>query len=264
MGSLSYAVLTSLFLLSKEGETTTFPEKVDAPISRIYSVGANAENEPSQLVAEVEFPSSCYSLGSSRVELKPDHNVILFHLQAYKQEAACSPSKVTTSQVIEVGVLPEGEYEVRDYKRLHKWGHLKVEHLKAHELAKANLAPVDEIQVKPDPSGLHRLISIRGKLPNSCSTLKVENISVTETNDGVIEVEPRMMTDISSNCVQKPVPYTKVLAVPTKIRSGRYLIHVAGLDTKAFHKIESIENHFPWEGDFMLSSLNEAEGVSTK
>lgn len=101
-------------------------DSVDADIHSV-SLPTNASTDGTiQFVVETSLPADCYSLKPAAIRMVSERNVILFHIEANKIADTCLAGDTRLAEVVTVGPLPKGNYEVRALKDLKVWGKLRV------------------------------------------------------------------------------------------------------------------------------------------
>lgn len=131
MGIIAFKLLMPLVLASGVSSTGETPhrsnEPVNVPIRSISLPTLTGTDGPIQFTVQTELPSDCYELQAPSVRISYERNVILFHLQAVQVRPVCRTSATPFSQVVSVGRLSKGRYEVRSLKDLDEWGVLQVQ-----------------------------------------------------------------------------------------------------------------------------------------
>lgn len=100
---------------------------VDAEIRSVSLPFAAGTDGSLQFLVETNLPANCFSLKPAAVRVSYERNVILFHIEATATQPRCLASDSRLSEVVTVGALPKGSYEVRNLKDLKIWGNLQIQ-----------------------------------------------------------------------------------------------------------------------------------------
>lgn len=73
------------------------------------------------------------------VRFDRDRDVFLFHVSAYEAQSGCEKHPTVQSQMVDLGKLHSGSYEIRELKSLKNWGKIEVEHFEASADASSHL-----------------------------------------------------------------------------------------------------------------------------
>ncbi|MBN8554844.1 MAG: hypothetical protein J0L93_05310 [Deltaproteobacteria bacterium] len=110
-------------------------EKIEAPVSAVYLPARANTLESVKFMVESDLSPLCYQLNDATVRVQFDRNVILVHLDATPTQPHCIQDETKSIQQVNLGMLPKGEYEVRNLKNLKKWGNIIVEKSTKIEIA---------------------------------------------------------------------------------------------------------------------------------
>jgi hypothetical protein len=223
---LTLVVLLNLFALNVFAQST---EMAKIALGSAYiPIGFDNINR-SQVTVEGVFKDTCYRVGPHRVSR--DGNTLTITQSAYVYHGICADVLVPFYQVIELGVMDPGNYNIVDGATGRNLGVLPV--VVAPPKSKTTYpddylyAPVSDATLLVD-SGKHLVIS--GAFTDDCTHFK--EIRVERFNN-VIEVLP--ITERGTNCHRKFLPFqiTKNIDIP----DGHYLLHVRALSGNAVNKM---------------------------
>ncbi len=245
MSSVSVAVsfVVSFMLLAQEGPHDDRPQKIDWPVQAVYTPKGFDDNDVAQFVLVGEFPNTCYSLGGGWAKIYLEYNLILFQYEVFKFNKVCTQVKTPFFKVIDVGILPEGNYKIAHVKNVDRiLSVLPVSHARqGGQVDNFLYAPVQSIFLHNDPLGYRRLVTLTGSFSNTCMRFKDEQTTIgrrTET-DRVIEILP-VVEMIGENCLTQMVPFFKTMEIPESIPSGTYLFHIRTLNGNSINHMDFI------------------------
>lgn len=249
MGSIFFLVhiISSLSLLSLDDPQGEPPYKVDALsyITHVYTPTGYTNNQVAQIVVEGELPSTCYSIGPATIRIDQDlldHNLILFHLEAYKYRNDCLPAKTPFVKTVDIGILPEGRFQIAALKNLRKvYGTLTIRSSEFSVLGRYSFAPVDSIDFVNDPLGYRRLIRLSGHFSNSCMKFVERGINIVQVADNIIDVLPVVDLQTDVPCREVIIPFSKMVEVPEAIKSGKYLFQVSTMNGNTLNRIDFLK-----------------------
>jgi hypothetical protein len=212
------------------------PVTVGAPLTKAYiPIGFDSKNV-AQVVVEGEFTNTCYKVGSAHADVDAVGRVITINQDAYYYPGfLCLQVMVPFSQVVNIGVLGEGDYSIVDGATGQTMGVLPVAKGVGPGPDDYLYAPVGDayIESRTEPARKHTLI-VRGSYFDRCTRLT--EIRVREYKD-VITVQPiTERIGAGENCGTSPVRflYTQEL---NPFLKGDYLLHVRSLNGQALNKL---------------------------
>jgi hypothetical protein len=183
------------------------------------------------------FTSSCFKAGSASADVNPLTKTIQITQKAYVLESSwCLQMLVPYSSVVDVGILPPGDYQVQVVSDL----------AAPKTLENLSIAPASESVAGPDESLYaiaedvsleNGVLKLRGKLPGACVTLK--DIRVLTRKSGIVEVLPLLQTKQAQSCAESFISFEKEIPVSLPWK-GRTLLHVRSLNGQALNKIVEV------------------------
>lgn len=200
------------------------------------------DNDKVQVVIDGWVDNSCDQVLNPKVVVHPDQKTIVVEAQAVRpSEGYCMPVLTRFTSVVDVGVLPHGNWEVVTNN-----GWL-VESLTIEEASSSGpdsyqFANVDEVFVDYAPDRMHERNAdskwsavIKGAFRTSCESL--DFIEVVDSGS-TIEVLPVVKTE-GEICMPREVPFEQRVFLPDIQEKGRYLLHVRTANGGALNQVFS-------------------------
>lgn len=223
------------------------PQRMTPRISQVYIPVGFDNNDVAQIIVEFEFKNSCEDLGNIQTVPHEDFpNVLLLYTEGFRKDDNCLQTTSHRIRPVDLGVLSEGVYEIRDYRNLEKmYGQLSIRKAGTAKIDSRNYAPVDSLIVHADEAGFRRLITLAGTFSNTCLEFVPEQMRIVKTGEKLIEVLPVIDKANRADCMEQETPFLETFKIPDRddalaIRTGRYLIHVRTLNGQSFNKIDHI------------------------
>ncbi len=208
-------------------ETVTF--------DRIYVPVGFDSNDNIEFVGEGRFENGCYRPLAPKTEIDLANKIITVGPLAYKYPGLCVQVILPFSRVVEVGVLPAGEYRILQKGTGRELGKLGVTEARRVEPDNFLYAPVS--QAFFDQNQAQAEIRLKGNLPVPC--MKFEEIKTTITNN-VIVVQPIVRFADPGECSTDPLTYSKIIPVGD-ISAGRYLLHIRSMNGASVNTLVDVE-----------------------
>jgi len=247
MIGIIYGVLSAALTLQFYGNSFDWgqTQSFEPHIIHVYVPVGFDDNDLSQVIVEVEFKDTCEEIGRAVVIPHEDNSKVLqLYVEAHRRSGFCLQVVNRKIKVVDIGVLPEGHYEIRDYKNLSKkYSELHVRKAKTATIDDSTYAPIDSLIMQKDNEGVRRILTLAGTFSNTC--LAFDKIIVAKTHLHLIEVLPIVKMEDREDCLNKDVPFMIHKALPEfkgkqKITSGRYLFHVRTMGGGSFNKIDYV------------------------
>jgi len=217
-------------------------ERFNPPIKEVYVPYGFDDNDLTQVIVEVEFRDTCEEIGRAAIiPHDQEPNVLMVYVEAHKRDGFCLQILNRQIKVVDVGILPEGNYKIRSYNELSReFSDLRVRRAKSSRIDDSTYAPVDSMIIQNDPLGLRRMITLSGTFTNTC--LNFESITIAKTRKNLIEVLPVVRID-EGDCKEKDTPFLVHQAIPDfegerEIKTGRYLFHIRTMNGGSFNKAD--------------------------
>lgn len=222
-------------------EASIQPTLVNANITTVYTPVGFDDNDNAQIIVEGELPNTCYKVGPSRVRVDRDNQVIQFQQLVFRYNGLCLEVKTPFVKTIDIGVLPEGRYQVVSVNKEIKPAILGVHHTENRMPDEFIYAPVDAAVIRKDDLGGRRILMITGAFPNSCMKFPEETNSVIAkmTGKNIIEVLPIVQMD-KGPCLNVMVPFGKSVVLNGDIPTGKYLLYIRTLNGQSYTKLDFI------------------------
>lgn len=203
--------------------------------SKVFTPRGFDNNDNAQIVLDGIFPNTCYKVSEPIVKVDLTNKKIHVKDQAlHFTNTVCLYMLVQYFKPINLGVLPEGKYEILVED---KDGNVKKD--ADLNIAKANsvspdehlYAPVEEAWV--DQSGQIPVLVLRGHFTQSC--LRMKEVLMNDYPD-LIEVLPIAEQVPGVACSDALVPYEE--RVPLKGgQTGRVLVHIRSLNGQSVNRV---------------------------
>jgi len=223
------------------------PQRTNPKIAAVFLPVGFDDDDVAQVIVEFELQNSCEALGNITVIPHEDFpNVLQLYYEGYKREGNCKSAVNHVVRAVDVGVLPEGVYEVRDFKNLEKiYGLLNVRRAFTARIDSNNYAPVDSLVVQADEAGYRRLITLVGTFSNTCLHFVRDQVRIVKTGEKLVEILPVIDKAENANCKEQDVPFIETFKIPDRedalaIRTGRYSFHVRTMNGGSFNKADRV------------------------
>jgi len=204
-------------------------------------------DDVAQVIVEFEMQNTCEELGNITVIPHDEYpGVLQLYYEGFKREGNCKSASNHLVRAVDVGVLSEGVYEIRDFKNLEKiYGLLNVRKALTAKIDSNNYAPVDSLVVHADEAGFRRLITLVGTFSNTCLHFVRDQVRIVKTADKLVEILPVIDKAENANCKEQDVPFIETFKIPERedelaIRTGRYLFHVRTMNGRSFNKADRV------------------------
>ena len=217
-------------------------EIVDVSVNHVFAPTGFDDNDQAQVVVDGMFPNSCYQIAPSSFTIDQENWAIKVYPKAEVRDAVCMQVLVPFSQVIDLGVLPKGDWTIQTGDS---------EHTKALNIKEANNAgPDDELYAAIDNAFVtydHEVgsdvVILEGRYTNSCMTWKKSQV-IHEAPD-VIEILPIVRIDLVEDCEDIEYAFKNVkVPLPNTLTSGRYLLHIRSMHGRAVNRVFSVNPEF--------------------
>lgn len=223
------------------------PRSFTPKLENVFIPAGFDDNDLSQVIVEVEFTDACQEIG--RAQIVPNEefpNVLMLYVEGHRRDEICAQVLNRKIKVVDIGVLPAGDYEIRAFNNLdQRLGSLKVHEARSSAIDDAIYAPVDSLFVAKDPLGLRNVLVLSGTFQNNCLEFDSIKMAKTRENVNMIEVLPTVKMADRTDCkneerpflIQQPIPET---GAGYPIKNGRYLFHVRTMNGGSFNKIDRV------------------------
>lgn len=213
----------------------TEPRQVPVLFQKVYVPIGFDSNDHVQLVGEGLFQHTCYRHAETSVRVDATNKKIVLGPVAYKYSGLCLQMILPFERIIDVGVLPEGQWEIVQGPQQEKVGDLNVAAATKPEADDYLYAPVSQATLGQTASGTE--VTLTGEFRNSC--LSVDTVKVSLQPD-VIVMQPITKMDNSGGCRDGVFPFTEVVPL-APMTPGRYLLHVRSMGGNALNSLVEVK-----------------------
>lgn len=249
---LGLGFFVSLFLFFGTFSTALFaeeertPDTTFLPIEKIYSIERGFDTTDVIEVAVKGFlPNSCHSLGKGTYSVDQISKKIFVNVEGYvRSNDICLQVKTPYLEVIQLGLLKEGTYEVLSLSSPGAIGKLHVEKSKSERRDEFLYAPVDTVELIDDHRHLthddSQNLTIKGRYPyllKGC--MRVVDVKTYKTKNDVLVVLPISEILHGDSCLTGVNEYNR-FDIKKRVHSiieGKGLVHVRTLDGKPLNKL---------------------------
>lgn len=230
-------ILLSALFFSFPGHADTRgnePDLVDVSLGKgLVPVGFD-DNDRVQVVVRGTFPSTCYKVGPHEAKVDPVSKKIVLRQKAYRYKGMCLNVSVAFTQVVEVGLLGEGQYSIEDNLSGKAIGAFAVTRSTTSSPDDFIYAPVSDAYAETDVDG-HRWLVITGSFPNRCMRMKDVRISYYPEVIVVQPIAEMMAASRYAPCTAGEFRYSERVALQNSLYGGN-LLHVRSMDGQAINK----------------------------
>lgn len=226
----------SIFLILLGALAEGSPPLVKVSLSKVFVPVGFDSNDLTQIVGVGVFPHTCYQVGPMDIDVDEQAKIIRVKQHAYLYPGHCLPVTVPFQQVIDVGIIDVGNYEIIDDVSGNRLGSLPIRLAKDIGPGTDDFpyAPVDDAYVKTNPGGPRTLL-IQGTFTNSC--MKMKRLDVTYYQDVVVVLPiSEMEKPENGGCTAGLFGFTQKvpLVFPSK---HAYLLHIRSMAGNAINII---------------------------
>lgn len=199
------------------------------PVDHLYVPKGFDSNDNVELVVEGYLPNLCYKNPSSIVKVDGKTiNISVVANSADFEGAACAEMIVPFSEVVTVGLLDKGNYDILVNGK--EDSSIFVTESSSDAIDDEIYANVEHIEQIP---GEQRVI-VKGHHPSFC--VEFDRFEVDNNGKDVYQVRP-MTKKISDFCPKKMIPFEYEMEVPTELKRNRVLIHVRSMNGNSVNSI---------------------------
>jgi hypothetical protein len=229
------------------------PTKVKLPISKILAVETGFDdNDAVDIAVYGMLPDTCHKI--DRGTAKIDHRkrkITVSVTSIVRSGEACLEILTPFLEVIPVGTLKAGKYEIRAAGDATKTASLEVKNHTSDNRDDYIYAPVDTVELERAPQGLtadtHDSLQLKGTYPYMLTgCMRVDDVKITTIRHEIMVVQPSVKTLEDKDCHPSEVgPYNRFsvsVAIPESI-GEQGLVHVRTLNGKALNKFVDFSQH---------------------
>lgn len=232
LGVLFAVSLSASVVLAQE------PQQVGVNFHTSYIPDGFDSNDNTQLVLEGSFKNSCYRPSQPKVKVDKSKKRITVEGRAYIYPGNCLDMVVPYHQVVDLGILGAGAYEVIQptSEKNYELGDLKIRKRSTTSPDDYLYAPVSQAYFTYNDND-QPIIRITGVFTNAC--MKIKDIRVKVVRD-VISVLPIAELKGGNLCGSGRYRFSKSIEIDD-VDPGRYLLHVRSLNAQAINTLIDIE-----------------------
>lgn len=216
-------VFSLMFIQSRAGAGET-PERLKVPIRKAYIPVGFDSNDRSEVVVTGILPDTCHKIGPSHAFVDPSTNRVTVEQEAYRFEGGCMDMIIPFMQVIPVGMVGRGNYEVADMTTGKTLGRLAVEEGKNPSTDDFLYLPVTSAHVQESESGPASIVLV-GNYADRCTKFKQ---AVVHYYPEVVVVQPIVERVEDRNCGEAFTRFSINVSLE-KTLHGTHLIHVRSM-----------------------------------
>lgn len=210
-------------------------EIVLSPVNHLYIPKGFDSNDSVEIVVTGVFPNACFSRNDVQVAVNNDViDITVTALEAEKMK--CIQMKVPFKEVVTIGNLQGGEYEVRvnQKSRFPLKDQLMIEEASSNAVDNYTYAAIDWVEQKSENDFV-----LHGWKYSNCVELK--KIEVISNDKDTLSVLP-VMKQTAQDCPMKGMPVSYPVKVDfSSIKMKRPLLHVRTMDGKSVNSIVNLE-----------------------
>lgn len=221
-------------VFAAQSSASSLPSIVPNDFTHIYVADGFDDNDNIQITGAGSFPNSCYRYASTKVEVNNSDKIITLHTFAYKYETQCIQMVMPFYHPVDLGLLAAGDYSIVRGSDKKNIGRINVRPSKSSDADDYLYAPVTQSFFLATRRG--QKVSLTGNFSISC--MKIKEVKIDIQSD-VILIQPIAEIDSSISCSPGNFPFRTNVDVST-VKSGRYLLHVRSMHTKALNSLVDI------------------------
>ncbi len=209
------------------------PEKTPAVYTKVFVPKGFDSNDHIQIVGVGQFENGCYRPAETTAKVDEASKRITLTAAAYKYNGLCVQMILKFDRVIDVGVVPAGEYEIYQEGQSELLGKLNVKASRSESPDDFLYAPVRQAYI--DDDGAISELVIKGDFPSSC--MQITDVKIEAVNN-VIIAQPIMRVQRREDCALGHYPFRKVVRL--NVPKGEYLLHIRSMNAKAVNNLVDI------------------------
>lgn len=219
-------VLLSLILPTRGLATA---RTLDVSLGEAFVPSSFDENERAVFAVVGLFPSNCYRLGPHALKVEAESKTITVQQRAYVLDEKCAQSIIPFANIIEVGALTPGDYQILDFNSKALLGKVTVGRAPTNPTP---YAEVTDANVIFDKATQKNQLVITGHFTQRCTEIAEVKINYEER---VLNVEPILKEQ--SRCEFEPgLRYVQNIDIRRGIQ-GLYFLHVQTINGLSINKI---------------------------
>ncbi len=207
--------------------------EVSVPVNHIFSPAGFDSDDHAEVIVTGYLPNLCYKSPLTKVSVQGKKvNVGVKALKDNRIGTYCPEMIVPFMQVVSVGVLDKGKYDVVVNENSE---HQKLSRLVVNEAISDAIEPeVYANVVNIERLGIGNKIILKGYNPSDCFELR--KIEIKDNGEDAYTIMP-LMKQVREFCPKKEVPFEYEVMVPKKLKADRILLHVKVMDGKSVNAL---------------------------
>ena len=207
--------------------------EVSVPVNHIFSPAGFDSDDHAEVIVTGYLPNLCYKSPLTKVSVQGKKvNVGVKALKDNRIGTYCPEMIVPFMQVVSVGVLDKGKYDVVVNENSE---HQKLSRLVVNEAISDAIEPeVYANVVNVERLGIGNKIILKGYNPSDCFELR--KIEIKDNGEDAYTIMP-LMKQVREFCPKKEVPFEYEVMVPKKLKADRILLHVKVMDGKSVNAL---------------------------
>lgn len=232
------AILAILLLVSTASYAQSNPVQpsiVESLFHTGYLPNGFDTNDYVQIVGEGTYSNTCFRPAAYDIRVDHPAKKVFVTPKAYKYDGMCLMMMVPYSQVINLGMLKAGNYQVvQQGETNYSMGNIAIR-VAANSSADDFLyAPINQAYWQHG-SNVSK-ITLTGEFSNTCWKYVETRVDVQKN---VIVVQPVSEMREGMPCINKVVPFKKEFLMPN-LPKGRYLLHVRSTNAKSVNNLVDV------------------------
>lgn len=213
-------------------------ETVPVSITKAFIPIGFDDNDVSQVVIAGTLPNTCYKLGPTTYSVDSASRSIAVRQMAYHYPGvACLEVLIPYTQVVNIGILREGNYRIVDGTGGALLGQLPVKRATTPGQDEYLYAPVSEAHVQSQASPRKHTLVLTGMFSDRCTTLREVRITY---HPQVVVVQPiadrHEPADDARPCIHRPTRFSHSVDLDPSLTGGQ-LLHVRVMNGQALNQI---------------------------
>ena len=217
---LSYAAVASL------------PGNVSVDLEGAYVPIGFDDNDRSQVVVKGTFSNACYKIAEPQVRVDSQSRSIYIDQRAYIYDFICLQIIMPFTQVVDLGILPVGNFTLKDKSSGKTLGTLPVLRAKGAEPDDYLYAPIADASIKTE--GANATLTLEGDFTDRC--MKLKEVLVHYYRDVIVVQPVAEMLGTPSGCGHELVKFQWEGPLEPGLH-GTQLLHVRTMNGQAINRI---------------------------
>lgn len=204
-----------------------------APVKHLYIPTGFDNNDSVEVVVSGTFPTPCYSRNTVAVDVVGD--TISIEISAIQRDtkALCPAMLVPYKEVVALGNLQGGSYEVVVNNKLKET--LLINESSSNAIDDHLYAAIDQLEKVSDKEYI-----LHGWRYSNC--VQLDKVEVMTNDKDTLSVLP-VMKQLSRHCPMKGTPVSYPVSLDfSKLKTKEPLVHVRTMDGKSFNTILHLED----------------------